>query len=121
MARTAITLQKFVPAGLAATYAAANVDGNAIDNTDGDVLIHVKNADAAPITVTIPTPFTIAGLALPDQTVTVTNGTEKFIGPFKRNVFNSDDSGTTGLSNAVLINYSAVSNITVAAFRFVKE
>ena len=109
MARTALTVQDIVQAGVAATYASANADGNSVP-CDGSHWIEVVNGAGAPVTVTVPTPGTIDGLAVADLTVTVTNGTTKKIRiPPSRVTAQTD--GTAH------IDYSSATSITVAAFR----
>lgn len=110
MARTALSIQTVVDTGLEAAYTAANVDGHSLEGT-GDVFIHVVNGDAADKTVTIVTGGTFEGKAVVDTTVVVTAGESRFIGPFKPRLYNQPD---TGLVN---VNFSAVTSVTVAAFR----
>lgn len=113
MVRSAIAPQSIVRAGLEATYEAANVDGNSIPNAPGvagQQFLHVKNGGGAPITVTIQTPQTVSGLLIEEQAAVVTNGEERFIGPFPPASFNRAD-------NEVWIDYSAVTTVTVALLR----
>lgn len=106
MPRTAILPQTVTASGLTATYEAANVDGNSFTWAARRIL-HVVNDDAAGITVTIPTPATVNGLAVEDQTVAVGAGTDVFIGPFGASAFRQDNS-------TVHVDYSAVASVTVA-------
>lgn len=94
--------------GLEETTEAANVDGNSVPG-DGDTIIHVINADAGDITVTVVTGGTFHGQAVADEAIVVTAGEERFIGRFKPALYNDP---TTGFVN---IDYSAVANITVSA------
>lgn len=109
MARTQILPQPIVDTGLEATTEAANVDGNSVPGT-GNIIVHVINADASPITVTILTGGTFRGKAVADTAVVVTNAEERFIGLFRADLYNDPVLGE------VLIDYSAVANVTVAAY-----
>lgn len=107
MARTPITAQVATSAGLTPTFEAANTDGNSYVLRQGRVL-RVKNASAAAITVTLPTPGTVDGLAIPERTVNVpaTSG-DVLIALGKGDAYRQSD-GT------VLVDYSAVASVTVA-------
>lgn len=109
MARTALSVQQISRDGLTPTYTSATTDGHSVVN-DGRVFIHVKNNGASPITVTVQTPGAVDGLAIADRQVTVSNGSEKMIGPFLPNVYNQSD-------GSIWINYSATTSVTVAALR----
>lgn len=75
-----IATQTMAASGTQATYSAVSASDTA-DISNGRTFVHVKNAGASPDTVAIVTPGTVGGLAIADQSVSVTNGTEKFIGP----------------------------------------
>lgn len=111
MPRTDLTVQTIVSEGLAPTYAAANTDGNAFLN-GGRTFLHVKNASAAAVTVTVVTPLTVNGRVVADDVISVPAGGERFVGAFPPALFNN-----TGVdANKVHVNYSAVASVTVAAF-----
>lgn len=109
MARTALAVQAIDVDGITPSYAAANVDGNSVANT-GDQFVHVKNGSASSVTVTIPTPAKVQGVDVADITVAVAAGAEAMIGPFPAGLFNQS-------GGVVYINYSAVTSVTVAAFK----
>lgn len=110
MARGTLTVQEMTIAGLQVAFTAATAtDGDSFLN-DGNTYLHVKNGGGSPITVTIQTPVTYGGIALADPTVTVTNGTEKVIGPFRKDIFNQTD-------GKVYFGCDAVTSVTVAAIR----
>lgn len=112
MARTALTVQEIVTAGITPSLGAANVDGHSIPGT-GDVVVHVKNGSASPVSVTIPTPGVAGKSAEPiaDRVVSVPATTgDKIIGPFDPAVFQQPD-GT------VYIDLSAVATVTITAYR----
>lgn len=115
MARTALTLQDMTPAGLEATYSAANADGHSIKNAKENVFLHVKNGDGSDHTVTIQTPATAAGEPIDERQVVVTAGEERFIGLFDRSVFNQVADGS------VYVDFDAVTSVTVAAIRMEKQ
>ena len=109
MARTAIVPQTMAPTGFVPSFAPANAVGGASIPGDGKTVIHVKNASASPINVTIQTPVQVDGLAVEERVVAVANGAEKIIGPFNANYNQAD--GT------VYVDYSAVTSVTVAAYQ----
>jgi hypothetical protein len=108
MPRTAITPQRATSAGLAPAYEPANVAGNSYRLATGRVL-HIKNASGASVTVTIPTPGSVDGLAVADRTVAVPAATDRFIALSKQSVYQQ----TGGTAH---VDYSAVTSVTVAAF-----
>lgn len=76
-----ITTQAMSGAGTQATYSAVSASDTG-DISNGRTFLHVKNAGGSSDTVTLVTPGTVGpGLAIADNAVAVTNGTEKFIGP----------------------------------------
>jgi len=109
MARTAINYQQVLRAGLTEALAAANADGHKFSN-DGRIILHVVNGGASPITVTIQTPGTVDDLAVSDRTVTISDESEKFIGPFPPGIYNQSD-------GMVYVDFSSVTSVTVSALR----
>jgi hypothetical protein len=92
-------------AGTAPTYAAASAGGDTVAAGDR-TWIHVKNGSGSPVTVTIVTPGTVAGLAIADITVSVPATTgEKLIGPLTASL----------VGDPAQISYSASATVTVAA------
>ena len=112
MAKTALAVQTVSRAGITGSFTAANADGHYIANTEANFFLHVKNGGGSSITVTIETAATVDGLAVADRAVTVANGSEKMIGPFPPNIYNQDD-------GSVWVTFSAVTSVTVAAFKVV--
>lgn len=111
MAMTALTVQPLASHSLEPVYTAANADGHKFYN-DGHTLLHVKNTNAAPVTVTIATPGTVDGLAIADWTVSVDATTgDTMIGLLPPAVYNQ--TGTD--AGMVYVTFSAVTNVTVAA------
>lgn len=104
MARTRITPQRVVVAGLAPATEPANVDGNSVAFSDRAALI-VRNASAAQVNVTFPSTSSVDGLALPNRVVAVAAGAERF---FRL-------SGTAVQPGGVVhVDYSAVASVTVS-------
>lgn len=102
-----LTPQQATLAGTTFTTASASGGGDKVRPVDG-VAVLVTNGGGSPITVTIVAPGnTEFGVAEPDPTVTVANGTSKLIGPFSQKL-----RGTDGL---VALTYSGVTSVTVAA------
>lgn len=104
----ALATQTITTAAITPTYASAAGGGDTFTN-DGATFLHVKNGGGGSITVTItssgydgPTPYK-------DQTVTVSNGSEKMIKPYPPKA--------TGTTTAV--GYSGVTSVTVAAIQYV--
>jgi len=109
-----LTIQKVVEAGLKATYGAASVGGDAVLNVRGDIVLHVKNADAASKTVTVTAQTTskavkgMGSMTKANIVAVIPNGEDWFIGPFSAEAYN-DSAGK------VQITYSAILNLTIAA------
>jgi hypothetical protein len=109
MARTALAVQEIVRSGIVPTFGAANVDGHSVPNS-GKEYIYVKNGGGSSINVTIQTPGTVDGQAVADRVVAVANGAEKMIGPFPPGSYSQPDGST-------YIDFSAVTSVTIGAFR----
>lgn len=104
-----LTVQKAQIAGTTYTTSAAAGGGDQVPVGLNNALL-VINGGGSSITVTINDPnSTKYGLANPDPTVTVANGTTKLIGPFPQDLANSNGN--------VDITYSGVTSVTVAAIQ----
>lgn len=104
MSDVRIAVEQIVPAGQAPT----NNGSLSISNTyqirnDGLVLLRVANAGASSCTVTL-----IKTNGDANATVAVTNGTNKWIGPFPPAQFNNSD-------DDLEITLSYITSVTVAA------
>lgn len=119
MARLALTTLTLVSSGtdLEAEFEAFGVDGVAIDNENGDVACIIKNGDASQATITIDVPITVDGLTVPDRTYAIPAGEYWIIRPFSKGVYNQDDSGDSGVDNAVLLD-SSITGGTVEILAF---
>lgn len=116
MARTVLAVQSVTRSGLNATYTAATVDGHAFDNTTEKVFLHVKNQNAGTIVVTIQTPITVDGLAVPDRTVSIPTASERFIGIFPKEFYSQNDVALS-LPQAVYVNTDVQASVTYAAVK----
>lgn len=98
------------PAGTKITFAAAASGGDTYKVDDDKSILLVKNDDAAAKTVTLVTPGTVRGLAIPDRQVTVDAGSVEAI-PLYRDLYRDPADGL------VDITYSAVTSTSVAVVR----
>ena len=102
MARTPITSQDIVRAGLQASYTAAIADGHKFLN-GGREMIHIVNGNASTIVLTILTPMTVDTLDVAERTISIPTGEERFVGPFQSNA-----------DRMVYIDYDIQPTVTVA-------
>lgn len=110
MARTAASVQQAVVTGATLTANNAHADGNYFQN-DGRTALYVTNGSGGALTVTIQAPDSGKdGLAVSDRTVSVTTGTSKLIGPFRKDVYNQSD-------GSVYVDWSTTSSVTFSAIR----
>ena len=111
-----LTVEDIVEAGLNATYNAADVAGDAALNNNGDVMLHVKNADASSTTVTIAAQKASTSkdgfgtVSKANAVVAVPASGDRFIGPFPREAFND-------AANKLVISYSSVTALTIAVLK----
>ncbi|HMJ87977.1 MAG TPA: hypothetical protein VK504_32595 [Vicinamibacterales bacterium] len=105
---TPLAVQQSTRAGLTPVYTAANVDGHNIPNGGAEVF-HIKTVGTA-CTVTIAIPGTVDGQAVTNKTVVLSTNQERIVGPFPPNYYNQAD-------GSVLITFSAVTAVTIAALR----
>lgn len=118
MPRTALTVQTTARTGLVATYTAASVaNGHEFINSSEKVVLHVKNAGGGATVITIKTPGTVDGLAIADKTVTVSAGTEAFIGPFDNDDYGQDGAGSGTGATDVYIDLDVDTSVTLAAIK----
>lgn len=107
-----LAIQDITVAGTEVAFVAAAAGGDAIpDNMQGErTFLRVKNGDAADKTVTINSQTPCDQGFDHDIVEVVTAGEERDIGPL-------DDARFNDGNGSVLITYSAVANVTVAAVR----
>lgn len=106
-----LATQTFGFAGEAITLVAAAGGGDAVFPADPRVFLWVKNGGGSPITVTLTVPGTTFGQNNPDIGVSVPNGGERLIGPLGPELVAPET------FQNVLIAYSGVTTVTVAAVR----
>lgn len=104
-----LSVQEIVSTRLTPSFAAAAAGGDEVPN-DGRTYLEVVNGGGSSITVTITTAGTIAGRAIADDAVTVAAGARAKIGPWPTGLYNAADGN-------VDVAYSAVTSVTVGAFR----
>lgn len=116
---TVLTIQNCVDTGLAPNFGNANAAGDRMPN-DARTFLWVKNGGGAPITVTITAQKTsisvgnFGTLAKSNGGGTVADGAEKLFGPFAPGAFNNGN-------GQVVISYSGVTSVTVAAVRLPRQ
>jgi len=104
-----ITVQQLSQLGVDPNFIAADVAGDTPSN-DGRTVVHVKNDGSSPIDVTIDSVEKCNQGFDHNLTVSIPAGDEKIIGPFDIKRFNNENSRLN-------ISYSAVTSVTVAAYR----
>jgi len=117
MARDVLTVQDIIRDGITIAYVAGDALGHSFNNVGENIFIHVKNTDAAPINVTILNPSVIDGEDVPDKVVVVVATTgDEMIGPFPKTLYEQLDADSED-ARSILIDLSAVANVTIAAIR----
>jgi len=107
----ALSIQTIAITGIVPSYSAASGGGDTFVCSTDRTYLHVKNGGGSPITVTVVTPGEAApGVAIADVAVSVSNGSEKIIGPFYAALY-QDSTGTAAVT------YSAVTSVTIGAFK----
>lgn len=106
-----LTTQVVTRAGVLPTYAAATAGGDAMA-CNADNMLHIKNAAASTMTVTLAIPSGASGfssVAYTSTAVAVPNASERMIGPIQPQLYQDP---TTSLCT---ITYSTNTSVTVAA------
>ncbi len=105
-----LTVTEFNPTGVAAAPVAAAGGGDSFPN-DGKTYFEITNGDASSKTITFAVTETVDGdLNVPDRTVTVLAGARTRVGPFRPSRYND-------ANERVAVSYSAVTSVTVEAFK----
>lgn len=116
MARTVLTLQETAREGLEVTYAAGDdVNNHSWNNVSQDIIIHVINGATA-VVCTFVTPQTVDGLAVAEQVVTVPASEDRFIGPFRNDLYGQAEPDA-GFDKAVFLDLDDDTNVTLAAIK----
>lgn len=114
MPRGTLTVQETSRDGLAASYTAGDAtNGHQVDNSGQKTIVHIKNGGGGAVVATFVTGLTVDGLAVADRTVTISAGTDEFIGPFASATYGNVDSGTT----YVYIDLDVDTSVTLAALK----
>jgi len=116
MARTVLTLQETSRDGLEVTYAAGDdVNNHSFDNANQDIILHVING-ATVCNVTVVTSMTIDGEAIPDKTINVPATEDRFIGPFRNDLYGQPEPDA-GFAKSVFVDIDDDTNVTIAAIK----
>jgi hypothetical protein len=113
MSRVLLPVTNIAPTGIVLdTYLiAAEAAGNSFPiDADQKTIFVCKNGAGAPITLTFRTPPTVGGVAVAEQTVTVTNAKTEVVSNFPKSLFQQTD-------GSCYVDYSAVTTITVAVLK----
>lgn len=106
-----LSLQTIAASGVTPTYASATSGGDKVSLAATNVFLHVKNAGASSVTVTVTTQSpSYKGLTLPDLTVTVAASGEQMIGPLDASLY-------ADINQQASIGYSDATSVTIAALR----
>jgi hypothetical protein len=109
----ALTIQEITSAGIVPTYGAVSASDTITPTVTDNLILHVKNGGGSPDSVVVddPTSQNPGGAAAfnPDLTVSVTNGTEKFIELDPARFTNT----STGL---ITVTHSFTTSVTCAVF-----
>lgn len=111
----AITVQEVDFQGAVITESAAAAGGDTVKN-DGRTYIQITNGGGSSITATITAQKSsvvkvgYGDLAIADQDVTIAAGVTKIIGPFPTDRFNNS-------YGSIEVGYSAVTSVTIGAFK----
>ena len=103
------TTQNVGTGGLAATYAAVSASDKLVPG-DGS-FVHVKNASAAAVAVTLVTPQTVDGLLVDNRLVTVAAATDQFVAVPSGLYGNRADGGLA------TVEFSPITSVTAAVLR----
>jgi len=115
MARTELTVQEVNRTGLEPTYVAGDAtNDHSFDNATQAVIVHVKNGGGAGITATFITSKTIDGLAVGDLAISIPAGEERFVGPFRNDLYGQVDSDNE-LDKAVFLDLDTAASVTLVA------
>ncbi|NEA22581.1 hypothetical protein [Actinomadura bangladeshensis] len=108
MARTALTPQLLVTAGLVPSTVTPDASGMQFRN-NGRMILMVTNGSGADITVTPKIAKTIEGVSVTSPARTVAAGATKFLGPFEEDIYRQLTS-----TAVMYVDISAVTSVTVA-------
>ena len=111
MADVTVAPQQIAIGGLVPSQTGSLSAANVYEiKNDGKMFIHVVNGGGGDIVCTIATPGAVGGNAIADRDVTVSAGTEEFIGPFPPWIYNDED-GNIGVS------FDVITSVTLGGYR----
>jgi hypothetical protein len=110
-----LPVQTITRAGVVRTLTSAAGGGDTFLVDKDATMLYVFNGGGGSITVTIATPGTLSGFAIGDVAVTLTAGTERFIGPLPSAYFADPATGHASVT------YSGVASVTVAALKLQRD
>ena len=117
MARDVLVIQNIDRDGITPSYAAGDALGHSFNNVRENNFIQVKNTDASPINATILNTSVLDGEDVPDKVVVVAATTgDVMIGPFPKTLYEQLDADSED-ARSILVDLSAVANVTIAAIR----
>jgi len=109
MARISLTTQAVPAAGVVPTFTATTTDGEIIDVGDNLTLV-VRNGSGVSTTVTVQTPLTFYGLAVPEVALVVAAGATGFVALDPR-LFRQTSGADAGRA---YVNASPITTVTAA-------
>jgi len=109
------TVQSVSTTAITPTFATITNTAGIYFTNNGASLLYVKNDALATVYMTVTTPATFGGLALADNTFTMTAGAEAVVGPFNPNYYNVTSGTYKGQTN---IAASDIASVTVAFFSY---
>jgi len=107
MAASALTVQNLANTGVTPSFGAANADGNYFTNNGKSFLV-LKNGSGGSIVATVASQVLCNQGSTHNIEVTVSAGSEEWIGPLDNNRFNDAD-------GYVQVTYDGVTDLTAAA------
>jgi hypothetical protein len=113
MARTVLTIQTIVIAGITPSYVSVDsANDHSFLNAVGDTFIHAKNTGAVSIFTFVPSATAGQGLTITSPTITIPATTgDKMMGPFDPGLFNQDS------AVGVHLDVDVDGGVTLGAFR----
>jgi hypothetical protein len=105
-----ISVQTIVKGGLTPTFSAAAAGGDQFRLNDKNDIYWIKNGSGGSVTVTFITQATTDGLAVADRAISVPAGAERVVSDLDPQVYRD-------ANGYCQVTYSAVTSVTVGAFR----
>ena len=103
-----LSVQTALVTGIVPTYNA--VSASDTFSNDGGTRLHIKNGGGGTCTVTITTPYTLGGLALADQVISIGAGVENQVAVLSTQIYNASD-------DLVTITFSPTTSVTMSLIK----